>query len=70
MLADITSMRNAIIELKAVKNSNDFESILYSLRDFLKTLDMDPKFLMELEQRAYYPGRGRLGMLRFAVCEP
>ena len=55
MLADITSMRNAIIELKAVKNSNDFESILYSLRDFLKTLDMDPKFLMELEQRAYYP---------------
>lgn len=55
MLADITSMRNAIIELKAVKNSNDFESILYSLRDFLKTLDMDPKCLMELEQRAYYP---------------
>ena len=55
MLTDITSMRNAIIELKAVKNSNDFESILYSLRDFLKTLDMDPKFLMELEQRAYYP---------------
>ena len=35
MLADITSMRNAIIELKAVKNSNDFESILYSLRDFI-----------------------------------
>ena len=55
MLADITSMRNAIIELKAVKNSNDFESILYSLRDFFKTLDMDPKCLMELEQRAYYP---------------
>ena len=55
MLADITSMRNAIVELKAVKNSNDFESILYSLRDFLKTLDMDPKCLMELEQRAYYP---------------
>ena len=55
MLTDITSMRNAIIELKAVKNSNDFESILYSLRDFLKTLDMDPKCLMELEQRAYYP---------------
>ena len=55
MLADITSMRNAIIELKAVKNSNDFESILYSLRDFLKSLDMDPKCLMELEQRAYYP---------------
>ena len=55
MLADITSMRNAIIELKAIKNSNDFESILYSLRDFLKSLDMDPKCLMELEQRAYYP---------------
>ena len=55
MLADITSMRNAIIELKAVKNSNDFESILYSLRDFIKSLDMDPKCLMELEQRAYYP---------------
>lgn len=55
MLTDITSMRNAIIELKAVKNSNDFESILYSLRDFFKTLDMDPKCLMELEQRAYYP---------------
>lgn len=55
MLADITSMRNAIIELKAVKNSNDFESILYSLRDFFKSLDMDPKCLMELEQRAYYP---------------
>jgi hypothetical protein len=55
MLADITSMRNAIIELKAVKNSNDFESILYSLRDFLKSLDMDPKGLMELGQRAYYP---------------
>lgn len=55
MLADITSMRNAIIELKAVKNSNDFESILYSLRDFLKILDMEPKYLMELEQRAYYP---------------
>ena len=55
MLADITSMRNAIIELKAVKNSNDFESILYSLRDFLKSLDMDPKCLMVLEQRAYYP---------------
>lgn len=55
MLADITSMRNAIIQLKAVKNSSDFESILYSLRDFLKTLDMDPKCLMELEQRAYYP---------------
>ena len=48
-------MRNAIIELKAVKNSNDFESILYSLRDFIKSLDMDPKCLMELEQRAYYP---------------
>ena len=55
MLAGITSMRNAIIELKAVKNSNDFESILYSLRDFIKSLDMDPKCLMELEQRAYYP---------------
>lgn len=55
MLADITSMRNAIIELKAVKNSNDFESILYSLRDFIKSLDMDTKCLMELEQRAYYP---------------
>ena len=55
MLADITSMRNAIIELKAVKNSNDFESILYSLRDFIKSLDMDPNCLMELEQRAYYP---------------
>ena len=55
MVADITSMRNAIIELKAVKNSNDFESILYSLRDFIKSLDMDPKCLMELEQRAYYP---------------
>lgn len=55
MLADITSMRNAIIDLKAVKNSNDFESILYSLRDFIKSLDMDPKCLMELEQRAYYP---------------
>ncbi len=55
MLADITSMRNAIIQLNAVKNSSDFESILYSLRDFLKTLDMDPKCLMELEQRAYYP---------------
>ena len=55
MLTDITSMRNAIIELKAVKNSNDFESILYSLRDFIKSLDMDPKCLMELEQRAYYP---------------
>ena len=55
MFADITSMRNAIIELKAVKNSNDFESILYSLRDFIKSLDMDPKCLMELEQRAYYP---------------
>ena len=55
MLADITSMRNAIIQLKAVKNSSDFESILYSLRDFIKSLDMDPKCLMELEQRAYYP---------------
>ena len=54
MLADITSMRNAIIELKAVKNSNDFESILYSLRSFLKTLDTTPQCLMELEQRAYY----------------
>lgn len=51
----ITSIQDAIIRLKNVKDGQEFSLLLPGLRDFLKTLDANPQYLRELEQRAYYP---------------
>lgn len=51
----ITSIQDAIIRLKNVKDGQQFSVLLTGLRNFLKTLDTTPQCLMELEQRAYYP---------------
>lgn len=54
MPADITNMRDAIAELKAAKSCHDFESTLYNVQRFLKTLGLNSRSLVELEERAYY----------------
>ena len=51
----ITSIQDAIVRLKNVKDGQQFSVLLTGLRNFLKTLDTTPQCLMELEQRAYYP---------------
>ncbi len=50
----IASIQDAITKLKNVKDGQEFSLLLPGLRTFLKTLDIDSKSLMELEQRAYY----------------
>lgn len=50
----IASIQDAITKLKNVKDGQEFSLLLSGLRTFLKTLDIDSKSLMELEQRAYY----------------
>ncbi|MBD5461431.1 MAG: hypothetical protein HDR26_10895 [Lachnospiraceae bacterium] len=42
------------MRLKNVKDGQEFSFLLTGLRNFLKTLDTSPQYLMELEQRAYY----------------
>lgn len=51
----ITSIQDAVTRLKNVKDSQEFSTLLSGTRNFLKTLDVTPQCLMELEQRAYYP---------------
>ena len=51
----ITSIQDAVVRLKNVKDGQEFSVLLTGLRNFLKTLDTTPQCLMELEQRAYYP---------------
>ena len=50
----ITSIPNAVMRLKNIKDGSEFSAFLTDLRIFLKTLDIDSQSLMELEQRAYY----------------
>ena len=50
----ITSIQDAVVRLKNVKDGQEFSVLLTGLRNFLKTLDTTPQCLMELEQRAYY----------------
>lgn len=50
----ITSIQDAVTQLKNVKDGQEFSNLLANLRNFLKTLDVKPQSLMELEQRAYY----------------
>ncbi len=50
----ITSIPNAVMRLKNIKDSSEFSAFLTDLRNFLKTLETAPQCLMELEQRAYY----------------
>ncbi len=51
----ITSMQDAVARVKNAKDSKEFDFLLPSLRDFLKTLGVESQRLLELEQRAYYP---------------
>ena len=44
---DITSIQDAVMQLKNIKNGQEFSSLLAGLRDFLKTLDTSPQCLME-----------------------
>ena len=50
----ITSIQDAVMRLKNVKDGQEFTTLLTGLRNFLKALDTGPQCLMELEQRAYY----------------
>lgn len=52
---NITSIQDAIVRLESIEDCKAFDTFLPNLRNFLKTLEMEPKHLMELEQRAYYP---------------
>ncbi len=51
----ITSIQDAVTRLKNIKDGQEFSTLLSGTRNFLKTLDVTPQCLMELEQRAYYP---------------
>ena len=50
----ITSIPNAVMRLKNIKDGPEFSAFLTDLRNFFKTLETAPQCLMELEQRAYY----------------
>lgn len=52
---NVTSIQDAVAQLKNTQDRKGFDSLLCGIRKLFKTLEIDPKFLMELEQRAYYP---------------
>jgi len=51
----ITSIDDAITQLENVENGEEFSLLLSAIKNFLKTLKTDSRYIMELEQRAYYP---------------
>lgn len=51
----ITSIQDAVEKIKEVKDDRSFSFTLAVLRTFLRSLDIDPKCLLELEQYAYHP---------------
>lgn len=51
----ITSIQDAVEKIREVKDDRSFSFTLAVLRTFLRSLDIDPKCLLELEQCAYHP---------------
>lgn len=51
---DIRSMGDAIDRVKNASDARAFEDVVCHLRTYMKKLEMDSGYLMELERKAYY----------------
>lgn len=50
----IKSMRDAIDRVKSASDVRSFEDVICHLRTYMKNLEMDSQYLIELERKAYY----------------
>lgn len=50
----IKSMGDAIDRVKNAFDERTFEDVIFHLRTYMKNLEMDPRYLIELERKAFY----------------
>lgn len=50
----VTSMPDAVAELEKAQDKQAFGEAVNALREYAKSLEMDPRYLLELERKAYY----------------
>lgn len=54
MFDGIRSMQDAIEKINQVSECNAFDKVIRDLRIYMKSLEMEPECLIELERRAFY----------------